>query len=64
MLLLSSVNFFQMKFKKKSKWNTIRVLNCLGPDQDQCSVSPNLGPNCLQRLSADDKKLLLARKEI
>ena len=28
------------------------------------SVSPDLGPNCLQRLSADDKKLLLVRKEL
>ena len=34
--------------------------NCLDPDQDQLSVGPDLGPNCLQRLSADDKKLLLA----
>ena len=25
------------------------------PDQDQHSVGPDLGPNCLQRLSADDK---------
>ena len=25
------------------------------PDQDRHSVGPDLGPNCLQRLSADDK---------
>ena len=25
-----------------------------GPDQDLRSVDPDLGPNCLQRLSADD----------
>ena len=25
--------------------------------QDQCSVGPDLGPNCLQRLSADDKRI-------
>ena len=30
----------------------------LYPDQDQRSVGPDLGPNCLQRLSADDKSLL------
>ena len=29
--------------------------NCLDPDQGQDSVNPDLGPNCLQRLSADDK---------
>ena len=30
------------------------VSNSLDPDQDQHSVGPDLGPNCLQRLSADD----------
>ena len=28
--------------------------NSLDPDQDQHSVGPDLGPNCFQRLSADD----------
>ena len=28
--------------------------NCFGPDQDRCSVSPVLGPNCLYILSAED----------
>ena len=28
--------------------------NCLDPDQDRRSVNPDLGPNCLQNLSADD----------
>ena len=37
------------------------VSNNLDPDQD---VSPNLGPNCLQRLSADNKSLKVARKEL
>ena len=27
----------------------------LDPDQVQCFVGPDLGPNCLQRLSADDE---------
>ena len=27
------------------------------PDQDQHSVGSDLGPNCLQRLSADDKSI-------
>ena len=37
--------------------NTIRALNGLDPDQDQRSVGPDMGPNCLQRLSADDKSM-------
>ena len=46
--------------------NTIRakVSNALDPDQDQQnpdqnwhSVSADLGPDCLQRLSAEDKKI-------
>ena len=35
--------------------NTFRVSNGLDTDQNQIYVSPDLGPNCLQRLSADDK---------
>ena len=34
---------------------TIRVSNGLNQDQDRQNVDPDLGPNCLQRLSADDK---------
>ena len=51
MLLLSSADFFQ----KNTFRNTIRVPNGLDPDQDLCTNGPDLGPNCLQRLSADDK---------
>ena len=40
------------------------MLKVLDPDQDGHSVGPDLDPNCLQRLSADDKKLPLARKEL
>ena len=35
--------------------------NGLDPGQDRRYVGPDLGPNCLQRLSADDK--MLAKKE-
>ena len=35
--------------------NTIRVSNSLDPDQDRYSVRTELGPNCLQRLSANEK---------
>ena len=31
--------------------------NGLDPVQDRHSVDPDLGPNCLQRLSADDKRV-------
>ena len=37
--------------------------NGLDSDQDRQSVGPDLGPNCLQRLSADNKNCLLAREE-
>ena len=30
--------------------------NSLDPAQDRQSVGPDLGPNCLQNLSADDSK--------
>ena len=36
-------------------FNTIRMSNSLDPDQAGCFVGPDLGPNCLQRLSIDDK---------
>ena len=41
---------------------TIRVSNGLDPDQDRRSVDPDLGPNCLQRLSANYKSRLSANK--
>ena len=41
-------------FLKNSFRNTIRVSNSLDPDQAGHFVRPDLGPNCLQRLSADD----------
>ena len=38
---------------KNSFGNTIRVSNSLDPDQARRFVRPVLGPNCLQRTSAD-----------
>ena len=48
MILLPSADYLSKLFffSKKSFINTFRVLNSLGPD---------LGPNYLRRLSADDK---------
>ena len=38
---------------------TIRSSNSLDPDQARHqNIGPDLGPNCLQRFSADDKSLL------
>ena len=61
MLLLSSAAFFfeKLNFSKNSFRNIFRVSNGLDPDQDRHNVGPDLGPNCLQRLSAE-----LARKEL
>ena len=41
-------------FKKVSFRITIRVSNCLDPDQAQQYVGPDLGPNCLQWLLTDN----------
>ena len=50
-----SADFFQnLIFKKYSLRNTIRVSNRLDPDQIRHFVSPDLGPNCLLRLSAGE----------
>ena len=56
MFWLLSVDFFKINFfKKKSFRNTIRVSNSLDPNQARHFVGPDLDPNCLQRLLADDK---------
>ena len=51
--------FFKINFFKKKFWKaitgTIRVSHGLDPDQDGHYVGPDLGLNCWQRLSADDK---------
>ena len=46
--------FSKINFPKNSSGNTIRVPNSLDSDQDRHYVGPDLGPNCLQRLSTDD----------
>ena len=57
MLLLST-------FQKNCFRNTIKMSNSLDPDQDRHFVGPDLGPSCLQRLSADFKMSPLTRKEL
>ena len=46
--------YSKSKFSKISFRNAIRMSNSLDPDQARHFVGPDLGPNCLQRLSADD----------
>ena len=41
-------------FSKNSFKNTIKVSNNLDPDQARHIVGPDLGPNCLQKLSTDN----------
>ena len=79
MLLLSSADFFKSKFFSKffqehfqnvrvrqfgsrSGLTDVRYMHLLS-DQAQCFVSPDLGANYLQRLSADDKSHSI-RKEL
>ena len=52
---LSSADFFsKSSFSKNSFRNTIRVSNNLNPDQAWHFVGPDLGQNCLQKLSVDN----------
>ena len=48
--------FSKSNFSKNSFRNTISVSDRMDPDQSQrfVYVGPDLGPNCLQRLSADN----------
>ena len=49
--------FFQNQFFSKFFFRiTIIVSNSLDPDQARHFVGPDLGPNCLQKLSADDTR--------
>ena len=47
--------FSRLTFSKISFRNMIRMSNSLDPDLARHFVVPDLGPNCLQRLSADYK---------
>ena len=47
--------FFKLTLSKKSFRNTMSMSNSLDPDQARQNVGPDLGPNCSQRFSADDK---------
>ena len=55
MLLLLSADLFQDLIKKKTCRNNYRVSKSLDSDHDRHSVGPDLDPNYLQRLLAEDK---------
>ena len=54
MLFCRLLIFSKSIFSKNSFWNIIRVSNSLDPDQALHFVGPDLGPNCLQSISADN----------
>ena len=68
MLFVVCLFFFFQKptFSKKSFRNTcaIRVSNSLDPDQARRFVGPDLGPNSLQKLSADDTSRQIVHIEL
>ena len=55
-VFLSWADFLKSTFLKSLVGNTIRVSNSLDPDQAQQNVWPDLDPNCLQRLLADNTR--------
>ena len=59
----SSAGFFSKStFLKNSFRNIVRVANSLAPDQARRFVGPDLGPDCLQKLSADVTLMLEQRQ--
>ena len=52
---MALAEFFRNRFFSKNSFRiTIRVANSLDLDQARHFVGPDLVPNCLQKLSADD----------
>ena len=52
--MLSADIFSKSTFSKKNFRNIFGASNNLDPDQARRFVGPDLGPNCVQMLSADD----------
>ena len=46
--------YAELMFTSLSIRGVIRVSKSFDPDQARCLVGPDLGRNCLQKLSADD----------
>ena len=51
--LPDAMSYDNISFFKKFFQEHYQMSNGLDPDQEQCSVGPDLGTNCLQSLSAD-----------
>ena len=49
--------FLNQLFRKNSFGNNIRVSNSLDTDHARQNVGPDLDPNCLQKLPADDTSM-------
>ena len=60
MFFLSSADFFSKSTFSKNSLENIIVSNSLDSDQARHFVRPDLDPNCLKRLSADD----ISRKRV
>ena len=60
MLFLPSADFFNFFFFFKKLFQEHFQSDHLDPDQDRHFVGPDLGPNCLHRLSADDNSSQLS----
>ena len=59
MFLLASAELFsKLTFSENI---SVSPLECQSPDQDQGSLSLNLGSKCLQKLSEDDKSCKTAQ---
>ena len=54
--------FSKLFISENSFNNTISVSSGLDPDQDRIYIGPDLGSNCLKRLSEDNKSRSLKVK--
>ena len=54
MLFCRLLIFSKSSFSKNSFRITLRLSSSLDPDRARLFVGPDLGPNCLQKFSADD----------
>ena len=62
--ILLSTDFFQNPLFQNILSGIPSVSNSLDPDQAQYYVEPDLGSNCLQRLSADNTNTLKQRVKV
>ena len=58
------LTFLKFTFSNNSFRNAVRVLNGLDPDQNQCSVAPDLGPKLFVKVISRQQELSAARKNL